>query len=290
MGNKDIISKKVLRRLAVDIANLLLGLNVDSESVELLETEQQRIESRQADMVVRLKEEKTGQPFILHLEIQNNNHPQMPLRMLRYYTDIQMSWQKEEIRQYMLYIGSSKLTMKSGLQTANLSYQYQILDIHNVDCNLLIQQDDPDALVLAILCDFKQQPAQDVVCYIVTRLHHLLKNDNKRFRDYFSMLEILSENRNLQTEIEEAKNMLTQVNMENLPSFRWGMEKGMERGMERGMEKGMEKGIEKGMEKGIQDERLRLAHQLLDLLDDETIANKTGLPLEEVMALRKASS
>ncbi|HFC93058.1 MAG TPA: hypothetical protein ENJ51_09630 [Leucothrix mucor] len=72
--------------------------------------------------------------------------------------------------------------------------------------------------------------------------------------------------------------MLTQVNMENLPSFRWGMEKGIERG------------IERGMEKGIQDERLRLAHQLLDLLDDETIADKTGLPLEEVMALRKASS
>jgi len=131
MGNKDIISKKVLRRLAVDIANVLLDLNVDSESVELLETEQQRIELRQADMVVRLKEAKTGQSFILHLEIQNNNHSYMPLRMLRYYTDIQMNWQKEEIRQYMLYIGSSKLTMKSEIKTSNLSYRYQILDIHN---------------------------------------------------------------------------------------------------------------------------------------------------------------
>jgi hypothetical protein len=52
----------------------------------------------------------------------------------------------------------------------------------------------------------------------------------------------------------------------------------------------MERGIEKGMEKGIQDERLRLAYQLLDLLDDETIADKTGLPLEEVTALREAST
>ncbi len=275
MGNKDIISKKVLRRLAVDIANLLLHLEVDTDSVELLETEQQRIELRQADMVVRLKEAKTGEPFILHLEIQNNNNSQMPLRMLRYYTDIQMSWPKEEVRQYMLYIGSSKLSMASGIQTPSLNYNYQVLDIHTVDCNLLIQQDNPDALVLAILCDFKQQSAHEVVQYITARLRHLLKDDDKGFRNYFSMLEILSENRDLKTEIEEAKNMLTQVNIENLSSYQWGMEKGLEIGME------------KGVEKGVQEMRIKLARGLLDILDDQTIADKTGLSLEEVIKLRE---
>jgi predicted transposase/invertase (TIGR01784 family) len=274
MGNKDIISKKMLRRLAVDIANLLLDLNVDTEAVELLETEHQRIELRQADMVVRLKEAPTGKPFILHLEIQNNNDQKMPLRMLRYYTDIQMSWQKEEVRQYMLYIGSSKLRMDSGIQTPSLNYQYRVLDIHTVDCDLLIQQDNPDALVLAILCDFKQRPAHEVVQYIVARLHHLLEHDSKGFRDYFSMLEILSENRNLQTEIDEAKDMLTQINMEKLPSFQWGMERG----------------IERGIEQGSQNERIKLARQLLDILDNQTIADKTGLSLEEVITLREESA
>jgi len=275
MGNKDIISKKVLRRLAVDIANLLLHLEVDADSVELLETEHQRIELRQADMVVRLKEATTGESFILHLEIQNNNNSQMPLRMLRYYTDVQMSWPKEEVRQYMLYIGSSKLSMASGIQMPSLNFHYQVLDIHTVDCNLLIQQDNPDALVLAILCDFKQQSAHEVVQYIVARLRHLLKDDDKGFRNYFSMLEILSENRDLKTEIEEAKDMLTQVNIENLSSYQWGMEKGLERGME------------KGMEKGVQETRLKLARGLLDVLDNQTIADKTGLSLEEVIKLRE---
>ena len=37
MGNKDIISKKVLRRLAVDIANLLFGLNVDTDAGEAVQ-------------------------------------------------------------------------------------------------------------------------------------------------------------------------------------------------------------------------------------------------------------
>ena len=45
MGNKDIISKSVLGHLAADIANLLLNLGVDASSVELLDTEQQRVPS-----------------------------------------------------------------------------------------------------------------------------------------------------------------------------------------------------------------------------------------------------
>ena len=44
MGSKDIISKSVLGHLAADIANLLLNLGVDANSVELLDTEQQRVE------------------------------------------------------------------------------------------------------------------------------------------------------------------------------------------------------------------------------------------------------
>ena len=39
MGNKDIISKSVLGHLAANIANLLLNLGVDANSVELLDSE-----------------------------------------------------------------------------------------------------------------------------------------------------------------------------------------------------------------------------------------------------------
>ncbi|MEZ5448808.1 MAG: hypothetical protein R3E89_07340 [Thiolinea sp.] len=143
---------------------------------------------------------------------------------------------------------------------------YQILDIHTVDCEILLRRDDPDALVLAILCDFRGRNPQDVVNYIVKRLHELLKDDSAGFRNYFTMLEILSENRDLQTEIDEVKTMLTQINIEKLPSFRWG--------------------IEQGLLQGEQNERLRLARQLLDVLDDQTIAEKTGLHLDVVIQLR----
>ena len=47
-------------------------------------------------------------------------------------------------------------------------------------------------------------------------------------------------------------------------------------------ERGFNKGIEQGIEKG----KMQVAISLLDLLDDETIAAKTGLDLDTVKKLR----
>jgi len=43
MGDKDIISKQVIRHLAVDVATYLLKLDIDADSLEMLETARQRV-------------------------------------------------------------------------------------------------------------------------------------------------------------------------------------------------------------------------------------------------------
>ena len=65
-----------------------------------------------------------------------------------------------------------------------------------------------------------------------------------------------------------------------------GIEKGIEIGLEKGLEKGIEVGMEKGIEKGKLDAKLEVARNLLDVLDNETIANKTGLIVDEIEKLR----
>ncbi|EIJ34295.1 hypothetical protein Thini_1712 [Thiothrix nivea DSM 5205] len=126
------------------------------------------------------------------------------------------------------------------------------------------------------------RPVQDVVNYIAGRLKFLLNEDERGFGEYFAMLERLAENRNLLPNIKEAKDMLTQVDVTKFASYQWGREDGLKEGLE----KGIEKGIEKGREQGILMERVRLARQLIGLLDDKTIAEKTGLPEEEVSKLK----
>ena len=50
--------------------------------------------------------------------------------------------------------------------------------------------------------------------------------------------------------------------------------------------RGIEKGREEGIEKGKIQERICIAKNLLDVLDNETIALKTGLSIEEIERLR----
>ena len=83
MRFKDQVSKEVVETLIKDIAKYIL--NIEIKEFEFLDKESQRIESRRADVVVKVNNE-----FILHMEIQNSNDKTMPIRMLRYFGDIRL--------------------------------------------------------------------------------------------------------------------------------------------------------------------------------------------------------
>jgi hypothetical protein len=223
MGDKDIVSKDILKRIAVDIARVLLHLKVDR--AEIIETEFQTIEDRRADLVAHMWGED-GE-FILHIEIQNDNDTAMPWRMLRYRTEIGQNNPAHDIRQSLIYIGKAQLTMPTGIQQTGLDYRYNVIDMHKVDCQHLLTQDKPEALVLAILCDFKGRPAPEVVHFIFERLQQLTGNNESGFREYIRMLEILSINRSLEKVVEKEETMLSQVKYSQLPSFNIGLKQGL---------------------------------------------------------------
>jgi hypothetical protein len=226
MGEKDTVSKALLKRIVVDLAHYLLEMDI-----EVLETETQRIEHRRADLVVLARED--GREFLLHIEIQNDNLAEVPLRMLRYLTDLMLAHPHREVRQSVIYIGKARLAMDDGVQQPNLDFRYRLIDMHQVDCKVFLQRDDPDALVLAILCDFKGRNEREVVREILTRLRALTQATPQRFGEYLTMLEVLSTNRNLKDCIIEEEKMLN-IAIEELPSYEIGMEKGIEQGRQRG--------------------------------------------------------
>jgi predicted transposase YdaD len=127
-------------------------------------------------------------------------------------------------------------------------------------------QDNPDALVLAVLCDFGGREAQEVVGYIVRRLRELLGADEQRFREYMTMLEILSENRGLKAQVIEAQRMLTQVDVKQLPSYAIGYEDGEATGEARGEARG----------------EALIVRRLLTRLDAGEVAALLGLSTEDV--------
>jgi len=69
-----------------------------------------------------------------------------------------------------------------------------------------------------VLCDFGDRRPQEVVTYIVRRLRELLGANERGFRQHIAMLEILSKNRDLQTQVKEAEHMLTKIDIESIES------------------------------------------------------------------------
>jgi len=100
----------------------------------------------------------------------------------------------------------------------------------------------------------------------VHRLRELLGANERGFRDYMTMLEILSENRDLQTQVKEAEHMLTEIDIGRLPSFSISFE--------RGEEKGEEKGLEKG--------KAQIMRRLLSQLSVAEVSELLGLTPEDV--------
>jgi hypothetical protein len=57
-----------------------------------------------------------------------------------------------------------------------------------------------------------------------------------------------------------------------------------------GKKEGIIEGIEKGIEKGEKNKAIIIARNLLDILDNETIAQKTGLDISEIDLLRHSKN
>ena len=78
MGDKDIVSKEIIKEIGRDISLHILGIDIQGE-VTLVDKEWTRVEKRDSDIVFKNKNK------IIHIEIQSSNHSKMELRMLRYF-------------------------------------------------------------------------------------------------------------------------------------------------------------------------------------------------------------
>jgi len=251
---KDIISKEITAELIKNIAIYIL--NIEVEEIELLNQEFERVESRRTDILAKINNSS-----ILHIEYQNNNDKNMHFRMLRYFLDITTKY-KTPPKQFVIYIGKQKLSMKNSIDYENLKFSYEIIDMKQIDCNLLLNQNSPKAWILAILCDFKDKKEDVVVETIIKKLVEYSKDDSQTLRNNLIMLEVLSENRDLEEIVKEKEEMFV-VEVERLPSYRLGVENGETKNS------------------------FKIAQKLFPLLSIKEISETTGISVEELKKLKQ---
>ena len=141
MSSKDITLKDIFEEVPHRLSKILSPAPIK----ELLPTSLPSTELR-VDFLARLEDES-----ILHMEFQSFNDVNMPWRMLRYYTAIAEKYKTHNIKQLVVYVGNEKLRMKSSLKIKNLVFKYEILDIRQIDCRVLLESPDPMDRLLACL-------------------------------------------------------------------------------------------------------------------------------------------
>lgn len=117
---------------------------------------------------------------------------------------------------------------------------------------------------------------------IILRLRELLKDNDKGFQDYLVMLNVLSENRDLQQQVKKAGEMITNINIEKMPFYQLGMEKGVRQGMEKGVKQGMEKGKQTLQESIIKILSIRFS-ELTPAVKQKICATEDSTRLEELL-------
>jgi hypothetical protein len=260
-----------LRELFGEIPKTLIKLLVNQEIKEILDITFPKVEERKVDLLTRLEDDT-----LFHLEIQSIYDKTMPERMLQYALLIYEKY-KEFPKQLVLYVGEEKLKIKNNIKTKNLVYNYEVRDIREFDCSVLIESENIADNIIAILCDVKDMDK------LLKKLNDRLKNFSPKKREdylrkFFYLLGLRKDIKSTYKEKVKGADMPFVIDVESHPLFLEGEEKGRE--------EGKLEGLQKGIEKGQYQEKLAIARSLLEILDDKTISDKVKLPIEEVRKLR----
>jgi hypothetical protein len=147
----------------------------------------------------------------------------------------------------VLYVGEAKLNMKNEIKIPGLHFTYKIIDIRDIDCQELLESDDPADNVLAILC--KTENADRTIKGILAKLSELPLEER---RDYVLKLLTLSRLRNLTEAVKrEVKKMPVTIDITKDVLYMDGKEEGLLEGKREGLFEGKREGLFEGKREGL---------------------------------------
>lgn len=238
-------------------------LGIDDLLLEEIPDDVQVTVERRPDFLKRVVGVK---PYLLHLEFQTVVDSEMPYRMLEYYALLLRKY-RLPVRQVVVQINQPANPADARLQTSVLQFQYEVVNLRDIDCQLFLQSEQPEEVLMAVLANFGSIDPGRVVSWVLERLNELTQSRGYRFQRYANQLLVLSKLRNLEYEtfkLLEAMPISLGIDIEDMyiyqlaksKFYQQGIERGTEMGVEQGLERGIETGIEKGIEQGEREQKV----------------------------------
>jgi len=213
---KNIKIDITLRSVISKLPHTFIRLLTNKEGKKLLDTALPEVKDKRADLIVEMEDKS-----IFHLEVQSLNDKNMAFRMLEYFFLIREKFKTDNIFQMVLYVGKEKLNMTNNINLKNLKFNYSLKDIREINCSELLNSQDFDDKILAVLCNIENESK-----YINSIIFELLKLEENKRKDYIKKLFSISRYRPkidkiLKNEIKE-RIMPIVIDLKNDPYYNEG--------------------------------------------------------------------
>jgi predicted transposase/invertase (TIGR01784 family) len=250
------------------------------QKTEELASDFQRTREKKTDFLRKFKYENPDNNFVLHLEAQSKDDPDMLYRMEEYHSMIRRKY-KLPVVQLVLYLGKGISKMHNFYSFRKNSFHYDIINIQEFSYKNFINTDKPEELILTILSDFEDKSKEQIAELIFSRAKSII-NETNQMGKFVNQIEILSKLRNLDDFIQRyiLNTMALDLKIEDTFTFKRGKMEGKIEGEKRGEKRG---------EKKKRDKMILSLYQK-GKLSVEDIADAAEVSVEYVLKLVKKSS
>lgn len=278
----DRILKENMGAILISLSQQYLGFKIVNS--QDLPGKLQKTLEREPDFI-KVVQTAGGEEFILHVEFQLTDDRHMLDRMRTYHALLAEKF-KMSIRQFVIYLGRKRPTMRTTFDPEEVMSGFNMLDLQSISADRFIASIVPEEIILAILADFGNRSPMAIVRLIIGRLSQIDLSE-AHLRKTIKQLGILSRIPKLNDYVKQAlESMPFTIDITQDSWYIEGLEKGMAQGIEKGLEKGLEKGIEKGKKKNSEEVAIRMLRS--GLLSDNSICDFTGLSFERLQELKKS--
>lgn len=257
----DKIIKENIESIILPLAKKVLNMPEPEGLLEIPDDLQYTIE-RKPDFLKIVTNTSGDGLFILQLEFQTRDEPDMLSRMLFYAAQLYGKYQLP-VQQYVFYIGNRPARMRRELNQEDLSFRFHVRNIIDVSYLDFLETDKPEEMVLAILGNLGNDSVMQAISRILNAIKAVVTSQLALGR-FFRQVEILSKLRNIQYEVvKQIEAMAIVYDLETDIRYLQGKQKGAEeatasaliRGLQEGLQTGRQEGIRTGRQEGIQEGR-----------------------------------
>ena len=228
--NEGNIYDKILREnlLKIFLPFIAEVLDCKITKVQALPDKQPTTVIRETDSFLLVETDSATEPrFILHLEFESGDDPEMIYRMSEHH-GIELRKYRLPIKHIVVYFGQKPPRMRTKLRAEEVFTEFTLVDVQTFSPESWLSKEEPEKIIMAILGNYQEDQALIILQTILSRLRQVCKSKTD-LKKFINQLIILSRMRNLEElTINISEEMPIHIDIEKDYLYKLGWQKASE--------------------------------------------------------------